>query len=289
MASTRFGSDPLDRTYGLEPLRGSTDPVTRGLAVQNLRAQGKGIKTIMRELGLAKETVRRFARATTVEDLLGTARAGRPSVLDEFKPYLHHRFNLGHTNGSTLFTEIRGQGYRGSLGTVLGYLRPFRASAAAPPAVPRPPTVRDVVGVLLRHPDTLDADDQFTLKQVRARCPHLDDVADQWIVIGVDPHKASWTAAAVGPGLQPLATIRVPVSRQGYRDLRRFAARWPAAEWAIEGASGLGAPLATLAVRRRDRRGGRARQARRPGPDAVHRARPQERRRRRGLGRRSPH
>jgi transposase len=73
----------------------------RNTVAQNLRAQGKGIKTIMRELGLAKETVRRFARATKVEDLLGTARAGRPSVLDEFKPYLHHRFNLGHTNGST--------------------------------------------------------------------------------------------------------------------------------------------------------------------------------------------
>ena len=37
----------------------------RYTAVQNLRAQGKGIKTMMRELGLAKETVRRFARATT--------------------------------------------------------------------------------------------------------------------------------------------------------------------------------------------------------------------------------
>ena len=150
----------------------------RYTTVQNLRAQGKGIKTIMRELGLAKETVRRFARATTVEDLLGTARDGRPSVLDEFKPYLHHRFNLGHTNGSTLFAEIREQGYRGSLGTVLGYLRPFRALAAAPAAVPRPPTVRDVVAVMLRHPDTLDPDDQLTLKQVRARCVHLDDVAD---------------------------------------------------------------------------------------------------------------
>lgn len=69
----------------------------------------------MRELDLAKETVRRFARAATVEELLATARDGRSSVLDEFKPYLHHRFNLGHTNGSTLFAEIRAQGYRGSL------------------------------------------------------------------------------------------------------------------------------------------------------------------------------
>ena len=35
------------------------------------------------------------------------------------------------------------------------------------------------------------------------------------------------------------------MSRQGYRQLRRFAAHWPDAEWAIEGATGLGAPLAT--------------------------------------------
>ena len=65
------------------------------------------------------------------------------------------------------------------------------------------------------------------------------------VVIAVDPHKASWTAAAVSSALAPLATLRTPVSRQGYRQLRRFAARWPDAEWVIEGATGLGAPLAT--------------------------------------------
>jgi transposase len=65
------------------------------------------------------------------------------------------------------------------------------------------------------------------------------------VVIAVDPHKASWTAAAVSSALAPLATLRAPVSRQGYRQLRRFAAHWPDAVWAIEGATGLGAPLAT--------------------------------------------
>ncbi|MDQ4033373.1 MAG: IS110 family transposase [Actinomycetota bacterium] len=63
------------------------------------------------------------------------------------------------------------------------------------------------------------------------------------VVIAVDPHKASWTAAAVSASLQPLATLRVPVSLVGYRELRRFADRWPQASWAIEGAGGLGAPL----------------------------------------------
>jgi hypothetical protein len=37
----------------------------RHTAVHNLLAQGKGIKAIVRELGPARETVRRFARATT--------------------------------------------------------------------------------------------------------------------------------------------------------------------------------------------------------------------------------
>jgi transposase len=39
--------------------------------------------------------------------------------------------------------------------------------------------------------------------------------------------------------------IRVSVDPDGYRSLRRFAAHWPDVVWAIEGAGGLGAPLAT--------------------------------------------
>jgi transposase len=70
--------------------------------------------------------------------------------------------------------------------------------------------------------------------------------SDDRVVIAVDPHKASWTAAAVDGSLQPVATVRVPVSRDGYRALRRFAHSWPHARWAIEGAAGLGAPLTTL-------------------------------------------
>ncbi|MGH7749410.1 MAG: transposase, partial [Candidatus Dormibacteria bacterium] len=75
-------------------------------AVHALKADGKGIKTIMRDLGLAKETVRRFYRVHSVEELLAKPRTGRPSVLDAYKPYLHERWNAGITNASTLYREI---------------------------------------------------------------------------------------------------------------------------------------------------------------------------------------
>jgi transposase len=66
----------------------------------------------------------------------------------------------------------------------------------------------------------------------------------QGVVIAVDPRKASWTAVAVTADLAPAGSIRVEASRAGYRQLRRFAAGWRDMRWAIEGAAGLGAPLA---------------------------------------------
>src|SRR3954468_16543289 len=72
--------------------------------VQTLLAQGMGIKAIGRELGLARETMRRFARAQNVHELLATAHLGsRPGVLDPFTEHLHQRWNEGCTNATQLF------------------------------------------------------------------------------------------------------------------------------------------------------------------------------------------
>jgi transposase len=146
-------------------------------AIQALKAEGKGIKTIMRELGLAKETVRRFYRAGSVEELLAKPRAGRPSVLDAYKPYLHERWNAGVTNASALYREITEQGYRGSRGTLAAYLAPFRALGAAPPPTPVVPKIRQITSWMLRRPEDLDAEEQLQLKQVLAACPHLETTA----------------------------------------------------------------------------------------------------------------
>jgi transposase len=145
----------------------------RYAAIQALRAQGKGIRAIARELTLDRKTARRFFHATSVEDLLAKT-LNRPSLLDDFKPYLHQRFNEGCTDTAGLTAEIRKLGYRGSERTVYRYVQPFRPSRKAPDPAPAAPKIRHVTGWIMRDPDNLTDEDEQRLKAVLARCPELE-------------------------------------------------------------------------------------------------------------------
>ncbi|GAA1393439.1 ISL3 family transposase [Catellatospora coxensis] len=140
--------------------------------IQQLQAQGVGIKAIARRLGLARGTVRRFVRAEQVEDLLVTTRAGRPRILDDFKPYLHQRWGAGCTNAATLFAEIRELGYRGTATTLRSYLKPLR-NLPHTPARPALPKVRQLTSWLLSRPERLEPAEAEQLQQLLDRCPHL--------------------------------------------------------------------------------------------------------------------
>ena len=139
--------------------------------VQALNAQGKGIKPIMRETGLAKETVRRFYHAETADELLAKVKDGRPSLLDEHKPYLHQRWNEGCTNVRQLHAELKERGYKGSYGTIRDYVLPFREAGAAPPAVPGPPKARDLASWILTDPDNLDDDEKAEARAGQGTLP----------------------------------------------------------------------------------------------------------------------
>jgi transposase len=141
-------------------------------AIRKLRSQGTSISAICRQLDLDRKTVRRFAQATDVEQLLVRARS-RASLLDAFKPYLHERFNAGHTDAATLTAEIKTLGYRGSAQTVRRYLHPFRATLVAPPAKPLPPSVRQVTGWLTRRPSRLSEEERLDLKKILDRSDAL--------------------------------------------------------------------------------------------------------------------
>src|SRR5258707_2014397 len=67
-------------------------------------------------------------------------------------------------------------------------------------------------------------------------------------MIGVDPHKSSPTAVAIGAGEEPLGEVRVRASAAQAGRLVRWAAAWPERTWAVEGAAGLGHLLARQLV-----------------------------------------
>jgi transposase len=68
------------------------------------------------------------------------------------------------------------------------------------------------------------------------------------VTIGVDPHKASHTAAALDEHGQLLDHQRIPATLDGYQTLRAWAGRWPQRCWAVEGAHGIGRALAQRLV-----------------------------------------
>nr|WP_244213156.1 transposase [Rhodococcus ruber] len=144
--------------------------------VAALKAEGLSIAAICRELGLARNTVRRFYRPTEVDELLGAPRAGRPRLLDGFTDYLHVRWGDGQTSAAVLYEELRAMGYRGSYTTVRSYVRLLRHAGAAPlrGSVPK---VRQITSWMLRHPDDLTDEDRIGLKQVLAGCRHLKATA----------------------------------------------------------------------------------------------------------------
>src|SRR5215218_2195502 len=64
------------------------------------------------------------------------------------------------------------------------------------------------------------------------------------VLIGVDPHKATNVVAAIDEQGELVGQETFPATRKGLRTLQRWAKRFPGRRWAVEGASGIGRPLA---------------------------------------------
>jgi transposase len=148
----------------------------RHTAIHQLLAGGTSRAEVSRRLGLDPHTVRRYANAIDVDDLL--AHAHRDSLIDTFKPYLNDRFNQGCTNANILFTEITQQGFRGTIRTVRRYIQPFRAAMTAPPATPCAPKPRHVTGWIMTKPDNLKPDEHHRLTAITDRSPTLKTLAE---------------------------------------------------------------------------------------------------------------
>jgi transposase len=153
----------------------------RFTAVHRLVTGGYSLGAISVELDLDRSTVRRFARAGTVDELLVKA-TNRTSVLDGHVDHLLARFTAGVTDTNQLHAELRQRGYTGSVQTIRRYLHPLRDPGTPStvhrvtprPAVPKP---RRITRWIMTDPDHLDPADRSQLTAVLGACPELHALA----------------------------------------------------------------------------------------------------------------
>ncbi|WKX15851.1 hypothetical protein [Streptomyces sp. NL15-2K] len=130
---------------------------TRGkhAAIHTLLAAGHSKRSVARQLDMTLNTILRFSRAATAEELFTGQWQSRATKLDAYKPYLDQRWREGCTNAWRLWG------------------RPVSRRR-----VPRPPSARAVTQWILTHPNALAEGDRLQFKAVLAACPELTVLAE---------------------------------------------------------------------------------------------------------------
>jgi transposase len=221
--------------------RRTTRTQQRYADVQQRIADGQTLRAIARELGLARNTVRKFARATSAQELLVNNGTGkRPKQLDAFDDYLRRRWADGCTNAAHLHQELQAMGYQGGATAVRQHIRTWRsASAAPPPAPPPPPTVRQATGWFLRNPAGLDEHEQRRLDALTQACPplaavrtHVRAFAD--MMLNLRGHQLDqWMAAVQADDLPELHSFVAGLHRD--YDAARAGLTMPYSSGPVEG------------------------------------------------------
>jgi transposase len=104
--------------------------------IRVLARQGKGVREIARDLGLSRNTVRKYLRGRAEDER--SPRASRVQKLDPFKQYLRDRVRSAHPTwlpATALLLELRELGYSGGITHLRIFLMSLRSVAAPDPVV----------------------------------------------------------------------------------------------------------------------------------------------------------
>jgi transposase len=104
--------------------------------IQVLKRQGKSIRSISAELGVSRNTVRKYLRSAKKPQ--AKERAARPSKLDPFREYIQERVRQAHPDwipASVLYREISERGFTGKASIVRDYVATLKPAPAADPLV----------------------------------------------------------------------------------------------------------------------------------------------------------
>ena len=103
------------------------------MEVRVLVRRGVKLKEIARELGISKNTVKRYVRDPQAGRY--KSRAPRPRKIDAYLEYLRERVEAAEPHwipATVLLREIRERGYEGGISQLKAYLAPFKATKDDP-------------------------------------------------------------------------------------------------------------------------------------------------------------
>jgi len=192
--------------------------------VQELHAAGMSLRKIGEELGLARNTVRKYFRQPP-DPPLPTPRPLRASQLDPYEDYLLDRWSRGERNAAHLYREIRERGYPGSASMVRAYVGHLRMTTAdgSPPRSrkerAKAVSPRALRWLLARKRDDLDQEEQARLEQLLNLSPEVQTVYAflQAFLKMVRQRKhqelRSWMEQATRSGIPELGSFVVGIER----------------------------------------------------------------------------
>lgn len=140
--------------------------------VHDLLGQGVGLLDCSRRLGVALNTVKRYARMPEPQ-ALRIAPTYRQTLVDPYRDHLRARRATDPAVPAThLLMEIRDLGYTGSANLLVRYLNQGRAEGDRPVT-----TTRHVSHLMLTNPENLHPKDTTLQKKIAASCPEMTALA----------------------------------------------------------------------------------------------------------------
>jgi transposase len=140
--------------------------------IHELLEAGVGLLDCSRRLGLALNTVKRYARADAPERIQRVPKY-RPTLVDPYRDHLRaRRTEDPGMPVQQLLREIRELGYQGSSNLLVRYLNQGRHLDDQPHLSPRRAT-----RLLLTRPQALTGEQDATRDRIASACPEMTDLA----------------------------------------------------------------------------------------------------------------
>ena len=146
------------------------------LEVKRLRNEGHSIRSIHRQTGLHRQTIKKYMK---YEKYPGIAvSASKPSLALPFEAYLRKRWGEGQTNHKALWREIKEKGFMGSSQSVYRlvckYPKDPSVKKLPPPLVIRTWSAQRVSLLLSKPFEDQDKETQDYLRALYKRCPEAN-------------------------------------------------------------------------------------------------------------------